>query len=1390
MKKLSLSLLALLPGLLTAPAAALDRTSTGFVYPLGAGTWSEGGSWLERDRAHGGHYTNGYYHLGTDMMSPENTPVYAVADGMVRYRSQNGWGTGNIGLAIEHTLHDGSKFMGLYGHLHSGLAVGQAVSAGQVIGTLGPWPSGSHVHFGVRPGSGMPASHWGMMLNASWPDANGFVDPVDWIQTRVPAGGQPGRPPYVNYLDFDPDPVKYVHDGQVHCRFACDDPDGAETVHQTKVGWYDPYQNNRRTWQYQVDTRHGDFQINVDGLWDGRYQMIIEVTDQTGLTTFRDDLATLVVERGEPYVNYLHFDSETVRYVREGKLHCLFAGDDPNGAGSIVQVRVGWLDPYQNNRPTWQYQVAERHGDFWIDIDPLWDGRYQMVIELTDRTGLVHYQDNLAAFHVDRQAPEVKTCQVAPELLKDGPVRLTARVTDDLGDAAIDRLALEVRPVPEGGQWREVAHADRQTELTALLDADDETAWPQGRWRVAVTARDLAGNTVRREDDGGRFTIDRTAPQLVSGGIDPQEVEPGDDATATWELDEPHWGSAELVVRKSGEDTMHVAVAKADRTQVVSTNSWQPGAYEVGLTADDRLGNRADWLPLGQLTVLAPPADAATILPAGGSFTGPVEVQLDCATPGASLRYAFDAAPDDSCPTVPAGGSVTVEATCHLQVQAVAEGFRPGPLAVADFTVTGRVPRPKLTPDGGELNIMIVTAPVTFRATCDDPLATLRYSLHGSTPGEDDPTWPESGELVVARCGSLQVRAFRDGWEPSDATAVQLLLFVAAPAIEPAGGTFEQPVTVTATTETPEAVLRYTLDGTGPTVESLVWPTDGLQLQHSADLIVRGFRDGFAEGDATTVRFEIHDPQPSPEQSTVTLSPAAIPADGAAQARLQVDLRNAAGGPLSGVDTSTWSVAIDGPAPDGLRLSPWPAQTGDEGTASCAVTANVAGTYRVRLTVGDVVLPTVELTAEAVWRTELPAGLSFVSLPLDSTRGWAELLPDSSWQAANWDAAAQRWTVSDVNMPNGTLVAGQGWVLKLTTPAAVAAPGEVVTETSFDLPLQRGWNLVGNPFQNDLVWSPEQFEVLVDGTMAGSLAEPPTWDLVAPWTWVWGPAAQAYQLVIDPVLAPASQPGLVVPRGTACWLWSAADQTVLRLRSSAPPSPSARSRGPQPDAWLTTFVASSAAAADRSLMVGVSNRLQAPLGLVMPPAAGPVSAVRLRLADHDNLQPAGRGAHEWTLVAEAGANEAVTLTWPGLLRQLPRGVLLTLTDLQTGRAMLLNTHGSYRFVGGRQFRVSARLDRLTRPVITSLSLRGGRSRAASVQVVLQAAAQVTVEVRGLNGGLVRRLDLAAAEGVNQVGWDGRDAVGRRVPAGMYRLVAIAEGEDGASSRAETVVSLR
>lgn len=99
----------------------------------------------------GGVKTQGIHgHNGVDIAGPVGMPIYASAQGVVISAKSGGYNGGYGSMVI---ISHAGKIQTIYAHMNRvDVVVGQAVSQGQVIGTLGNTgrSTGPHLHFEVR----------------------------------------------------------------------------------------------------------------------------------------------------------------------------------------------------------------------------------------------------------------------------------------------------------------------------------------------------------------------------------------------------------------------------------------------------------------------------------------------------------------------------------------------------------------------------------------------------------------------------------------------------------------------------------------------------------------------------------------------------------------------------------------------------------------------------------------------------------------------------------------------------------------------------------------------------------------------------------------------------------------------------------------------------------------------------------------------------------------------------------------------------------------------------------------------------------------------------------------------------------------------------------------
>ncbi|PYQ11962.1 MAG: hypothetical protein DMF80_20225 [Acidobacteria bacterium] len=230
-----------------------------------------------------------------------------------------------------------------------------------------------------------------------------------------------------------------------------------------------------------------------------------------------------------------------------------------------------------------------------------------------------------------------------------------------------------------------------------------------------------------------------------------------------------------------------------------------------------------------------------TMSPVAGTYTATQSVALSTTTGGATIRFTTDG----STPTATSpiySTPISVTQTITIKALGLKTGWTNSDVATAVYTL--KVDLPAMSPSPGTYTS---TQNVTLSTTTSG--ATIRYTTDGSTPTATSPAY--TAPIPITQTTTLKAIGFKANWSNSDMATGTYTLQVATPTFNPGGGTYTSAQSVTISTTTSSATLRYTTDGTDPTASSPL-VSGPISVSTGTTLKARGFKTGWVDSSVGT----------------------------------------------------------------------------------------------------------------------------------------------------------------------------------------------------------------------------------------------------------------------------------------------------------------------------------------------------------------------------------------------------------------------------------------------------------------------------------------------------------------------------------------------------------
>ncbi len=251
---------------------------------------------------------------------------------------------------------------------------------------------------------------------------------------------------------------------------------------------------------------------------------------------------------------------------------------------------------------------------------------------------------------------------------------------------------------------------------------------------------------------------------------------------------------------------------------------------------------------------------APTYNPVAGTYTSAQSVTISTTTGGATIRYTTNGTTPSSTVGTVYSTPVAISATSTLEAIAYETGWNNSTVTSGVYTITGTCAAPTYNPVAGTYTS---AQSVTISTTTGG--ATIRYTTNGTTPA---PPWGRciAPRLTISATSTLEAIAYETGWNNSTVTSGVYTITgtCAAPTYNPAAGTYSSAQSVTISTTTGGATIRYTSDGSTPSSTAGTVYSTPVAISATCTLQAIAYESGWTNSSVTSGTYTISsNPLPS-----------------------------------------------------------------------------------------------------------------------------------------------------------------------------------------------------------------------------------------------------------------------------------------------------------------------------------------------------------------------------------------------------------------------------------------------------------------------------------------------------------------------------------------------
>jgi len=231
-------------------------------------------------------------------------------------------------------------------------------------------------------------------------------------------------------------------------------------------------------------------------------------------------------------------------------------------------------------------------------------------------------------------------------------------------------------------------------------------------------------------------------------------------------------------------------------------------------------------------------------------YRGTQQLTLTSATTGATILYTVNGDdPSTNGLTYDPATGISLSTSTVVKAISREENMVDSALVTKSYSIPPIAAMPVIEPEGGTY-----ASKQTVTITTTEEGGTTRYTTNGDDPTASSTPYTVPFDVEV----NTMVKAItvKDGYWDSDVAQKSYQIQAAAPVFSPAAGSHNGAQTVTITSATSDATIRYTTDGTDPTGDSPIY-SSAISVPQTKTIKAYSSKSGMADSNIVTGEFVI-----------------------------------------------------------------------------------------------------------------------------------------------------------------------------------------------------------------------------------------------------------------------------------------------------------------------------------------------------------------------------------------------------------------------------------------------------------------------------------------------------------------------------------------------------